>query len=207
MGWEYSPIHIRKLTLCVRRRAYAKEGLTSHHGLPRSLFGGRFPDVGTITDHLDENGLVKRVFRKGFPENLATRDNWVYTHYPPGPNWLCGVMVRCFGIDHIQLYRLLPLAFGLLATAIFFRASAGAFGADRAAFIAGACAVLPMFHCCMPGLHYEGYSFALLLLQFSLLIGPALECGEKAGFGIRLRCFYSGSRKAGFPSTSSLWSH
>jgi hypothetical protein len=151
--------------------AYAKDGLRSHHGLPRLLYGGRFPDVGTIIDHLDKDGLVKPVFRAGFPDNMAKRDDWVYTHYPPGPNWLCGVMARCFGMEHIRYFRLLPLSLGLFATVIFFKSSAGVFGADRAALIAGACAVLPMFHTCMPGLHYEGYSFALLLLQFSLLIG------------------------------------
>lgn len=152
--------------------AYARDGLLSHHGLPRLLYGGRFPDVGTIIDHLDKDGLVKPVFRTGFPDNLANRDDWVYTHYPPGPNWLCGVMARFFGTDQIRFLRLLPMVFGLVATAIFFKTSAGAFGADRAALIAGACAVLPMFHTCMPGLHFEGYSFALLLLQFSLLISP-----------------------------------
>src|SRR5260370_10387209 len=82
------------------------------------------------------------------------------------------MMAKSFGLGQIRLYRLLPLTLCLLATAIFFKACAWAFGVDRAALIAGACAVLPMFHACMPVLHYEGYSFALLLLQFSLLIGP-----------------------------------
>src|SRR5579859_2669182 len=159
--------------------AYATDGLTSHHGLPRILYGGRFPDVGTISDHLDENGTVKPVFRTGFPDNQATRDNWVYTHYPPGPNWLCGVMARCFGVEHIRFFRLLPLALGLLATAVFFKASSKVFGADHAVLIAGACIVLPMFHTCMPGLHYEGYSLALLLLQFSILIGQLWNSGRQ----------------------------
>jgi hypothetical protein len=150
--------------------AYWKDGLTSYHGLPRILYGSRFLTNGTVVDHLDTNGLVKPVFRMGFPDRLAECDTWVYTHYPPGPNLLCGVSARLFGFDPIWKLRLLPVSLSLTAVAVFFWMLARVFGTGRAGLIAMACAVLPMVSTHMPALHYEGYSFALLLLQFSLLL-------------------------------------
>ncbi len=157
--------------------AYATGGLFSHHGLPRVLYGLRFPGAGSVIDHIDTNGLVPVRFRTGFPDRLASRDEWVYTHYPPASNMACGLMARLFGVESIWKLRLLPVGLGLAATALFFCALARAFGAGRAAFIAIGCALLPMYSTYMPGLHYEGYSFALLLLQLSLLINLLWQPG------------------------------
>lgn len=150
--------------------AYLKDGLTSHHGLPRLLYGGRFPNVGTIIDHIDTNGLVPLEFRRGFPESLSSPNNWVYTHYPPGPNLICAMEARWVGLDRIWVLRLFPLLTGLSAAAVFFLQLARVFGPDRGALIALGCVVLPMFNTYMPGLHYQGYSFALLLLELTVLL-------------------------------------
>jgi hypothetical protein len=152
--------------------AYFKDGLTSHHGLPRILYGygKRFPTNGAVADHLDANGLVPLKFRQGFPPDQANPDDWVYTHYPPGPNLLGGALAHLFGFNHIWLWRLLPISLGFLAMTIFFRTLARAFGADRAGLIVAACIVLPMVVFYLPGLHFQGYAFELLLLQLSLLI-------------------------------------
>ncbi len=151
-------------------QAYAKDGLTSHHGLPRTMYGPRYPEWGTSSDQLDTNGLVAPKFRIGFPESQANPNEWVYTHYPPLSNLVCGAMARLFGFDPTWRLRLPPLCFGLAATGLFFMTLARVFGAGRAAFIAIGCALLPMFSTNMAALHYEGYSFALLLLQLCLLI-------------------------------------
>lgn len=150
--------------------AYWKEGLTSYHGLPRMLYGNRFPTNGTVISHVDATGRVPERFRHGFPERLADPDAWVYTHQPPGPNLLCGVSALFLGFDPIWKLRLLPIGLGLAAIAIFFKSLARAFGSDRGALIAVACALLPLISTFMPALHYEGYSFAFLFLQFSVLI-------------------------------------
>jgi hypothetical protein len=160
--------------------AYWKDGLTSYHGLPRILYGSRFPANGTVVGCLDTNGLVKPEYRIGLPDRLAERDTWVYTHYPPGPNLLCGVSARLFGFDPIWKLRLLPVSLSLTAMAVFFWMLARAFGTDRGALIAIACAVLPMVSTHMPALHYEGYSFALLLLQLSLLIHLLWKTGQRS---------------------------
>lgn len=159
-------------------QAFLKDGLTSHHGLPRELYGNRFPGHGMVKNLIGTNGLVKPRFRQGFPPGQANPDNWVYTHYPPGPDYLLAIMGRFVGLKRLWLLRLCPLSLGLLAAAVFFKTLARAFGFDRAALIAAACVLLPMFNTCMPGLHYEGYSFALLLFQMSCLL-LMLWQGEK----------------------------
>ena len=152
--------------------AYLQEGLTSHHGLPRILHGYQtlLPTNGIVCDHVDTNNLVPLKFRQGFPGSQADPNNWVYTHYPPGPNLLGGVSAHLFGLNHIWLWRLLPISLGFLTLMIFFRTLARAFGADRAGLIVAACVILPMVVLYLPALHFQGYSFELLLLQISLLI-------------------------------------
>lgn len=160
--------------------AYATEGFTLHAGLPRLLFGGRFPKDGTYNDHIDTNGLVKLIYRNGFPAHLSDPNQWVYTHYPAGPNLLCGVLARCFGMDRIWMWRMVPLIFSALGLVVFFRTLAGAFGLDQAALIGLWCAILPMTSTYMPGLHLEGYSYALVLLQLSALIHSLWRGGLRA---------------------------
>lgn len=153
-------------------KAYVTDGFSAHHGLPRCLYQQQehFPGQGMEIDHVGADGTVTPEFRQGFPSSMAYPDNWVYTHYPPGPDLLCGLMVQLCGMNHIWLLRLLPLGFGLLAAWVFFQSLARAFGPRQAVFIAAACVVLPMFNAYMPGLHYQGYSFALLLLELSLVV-------------------------------------
>lgn len=138
--------------------AYSKEGFTSHYGLPRIAYGTQFPKYGVVT----ESGIQVL--------SQTDRNNWVYTHYPPGPDIMCGVMVYILGIGNVWIFRLFPVCLGLLATATFLCTLGRAFGYGRGALIAAACFVLPMFHIFMPGLHYQGYSFLLLLFQLSLII-------------------------------------
>ena len=164
--------------------AYARDGLGSYHGLPRTLHGALFPTVGTVIDHADANGMVPEKFRVGFPERLAHRDAWVYTHYPPGPNLLCGLWAKMCGMERIWVLRLFPLAFGLVAVAFFFQGLMRAFGPARALLIATACAALPMFGEYINGLHYFGYSLALVLVQLTLLLEIFLgrrRCGAWLG--------------------------
>src|SRR5438874_9769733 len=68
--------------------AFARDGLTSFHGLPRQLFGRRFPHDGMVIACLQDSHTVKPEYRVGFPAYLTDRDNWVYSHYPPGPDYL-----------------------------------------------------------------------------------------------------------------------
>ena len=175
--------------------AYARDGLWSYHGLPRTLHGALFPNIGTVVDHADASGMVPEKFRVGFPERLAHRDAWVYTHYPPGPNLLCGLWAKLCGMERIWVLRLFPLVLGLGAVAFFFHGLVRAFGSARALIIATACAALPMFGAYLNGLHYHGYSLALLLVQLTLLLEIFLgrrRCGGWLGAAFFLLGFLQG---------------
>jgi len=150
--------------------AYLKDGIASHHGLPRQAYGSRFLGKGCLPGCLESDGTMKWEARRCLPLAHADHNVWVYTHYPEGPDVLLALMGSAVGLDNVRLLRLLPLTLCLLGAAFLFQSLARAFGADRAVIVAGGCVLLPMFHICMPGLHYEGYSFALLLIQMSLLI-------------------------------------
>jgi hypothetical protein len=150
--------------------AYAKEGFTSHHGMPRILYGSRFPKDGAVWDHVDTDGFVKPIYRQSFPEGMSNPNEWVYTHYPPGPDLWSGVLARCFGLDQLWRWRLAPISFAFIAVIIFYRTLSRSFGVDRGALITAACAILPLANTYMPGLHFEGYSYTFLLLQLSAMI-------------------------------------
>jgi hypothetical protein len=150
--------------------AYEADGLGAHHGLPRMLYGERFPRDGTVKDHLDGQGRVVEQFRQGFPPEMADRNQWVTTHCPPGADLLNGAMARSFGLDPIWRLRVLPIVVGLAALAFFFRTVAHVWGMERGVLIALSIVVLPMVSLWLPTLHYEGYAFALILVQTSLLL-------------------------------------
>ena len=149
---------------------YVAEGLDANHLLPRLLYGHRFANVGTVKDHVDSQGLVVSDFRQDFPAKMADPDKWVTTHCPPAADLANGVMARTFGVDPIWRLRLFPTAIGLLALAFFFRTIVRAWGIECGALIALAVVVLPMVLLWLPSLHFQGYAFALLLVQTSVLI-------------------------------------
>jgi hypothetical protein len=131
---------------------YAARGFTQHHGLPDVLYGGRFPEAGMRTEPA-----------------LAGRTSFVYTHYPPGPNWITGVMTRLLGEGQLRRYRLAPLLLGGLALAFFAWSLAVRLGPGRGLLLS-VLSILPrMTTHMMHGLHYQGYAQSLLLVQLGLL--------------------------------------
>ena len=93
----------------------------------------------------------------------------VYTHYPPGPNWLIGLSIYVFGPTKVPFYRLPPILFSglcLIGTYLLVRKSLGA-------MVAGAILVvlmqLPMTTEMMHGLFFHSYALVLLLFQMSFV--------------------------------------
>jgi hypothetical protein len=91
----------------------------------------------------------------------------VYTHYPPGPNWLIGLSIYTFGPTKVPWYRLPPIFFSgfcLIATYLLLRQSLGA-------LLAGGILVmlmqLPMTTEMMHGIFFHSYALVLLLFQMS----------------------------------------
>lgn len=150
--------------------AYIRDGLSSHHGLPRILYGHRFPKDGTVKDHVGEDGLVPEEFRQGFPPEQADPNQWVYTHYPPGPNLLLGALATITGLENLQVLRVVPVVIAVLSLMVLINVMCSMWGVKPAAVVGGAIAVLPTVLLMMPGLHYESYALSLVWLQLAVLI-------------------------------------
>lgn len=171
--------------------AYVHDGLGSHHGLPRMLYGHRFPRDGTVLDHVDEHGEVPLHFRASFPPADADPQEWPFTHYPPGSDLILGTEATLFGLDPLWRLRVAPIVFGLLAIVVFFQTLVRTFGAERGLLMAAACAVVPMFSTQMGGFFFQGYAMALLLLQISLLL-RIFWSSVPPGWRCYLACFALG---------------
>lgn len=84
--------------------AYLSEGFTSHYGLQRIVYGERFPDVGAVQSD--------QFLDKVIPPD---KNSFVYTHYPPGPDYIIAVTAMVSGLDDVSVLRITPVAFTLLA--------------------------------------------------------------------------------------------
>lgn len=126
---------------------YVAKGFTTDAGLPDISYGTQFSMHGRY----DVGGFI-------------------YTRYPPGPDWIAGLVTKLFGTGHIILYRVIPITVGLVCIIFFAWALMKALGAAQGTILFLACAVVPMFSNMMHGLHYQGYAFHLLLLELGLLL-------------------------------------
>jgi hypothetical protein len=93
----------------------------------------------------------------------------IYTHYPPGPNWLTGLAISIFGPKQVPLYRLFPIGFsvvGLLVTYALLRRVVGAILAAAAVVMV---LQFPMIPGMMHGLFYHPYAVTLVIVQMSFL--------------------------------------
>jgi hypothetical protein len=149
---------------------YRAEGLLSNAGLPDSAFGGRFPRAGH--------------------EPLAP-DGYVDTHYPPGPMWLAYGMASACGTERIACLRTLPIAVGAAALAAFALGLVASLGPARGALATLAVLPVPLVTNMMHGLHYQGYAFALLLVQM-LLVLRFYERGSRSWRRLGSACFALG---------------
>jgi hypothetical protein len=131
---------------------YAREGFFAACGLPDVSYG----------DHYSWTGHTKTTGR--------TAEDTTYHGYPPGANWLTGISTILFGEGHIARYRIVPVAFGLLASAVFLTSLTRTLGAWRGLFVYLACILAPMFTNLTHNLYFMGYALSLLLLEMSALM-------------------------------------
>lgn len=94
----------------------------------------------------------------------------VYTHYPPGPDWIVGGMMKICGTQAIGCVRLFPLFFTVFSLAVFFWSLPLVFSLGGSLFLTAILMALPMVWFHAHGLAYWGYPFALLLLQIALIL-------------------------------------
>ena len=132
-------------------------GLLANAGLGNVLRPDLYPDEGF----------------QGYPESRphSVTPSGIYTHYPPGPEYILYVAMRVLGTHPISLLRGVPLTITWLAAVFFGFSLRRRFGTTAAAIAMLACAVLPAFSDSDSLLHYEGYAFALLLVEIGLALG------------------------------------
>ena len=141
--------------------SYATEGFLKHAGLPDIAYGEQFANTG-------------------FNSRVAEGESYVYTHYPPGSDLAMGLMTLLFGEGRIVLFRMFPILLGLAGMSFLAWSLARNLGDAKAAALMLGCAIVPAFSNMMHGLHYQGYSLSLLLVELGALIfmfAPGRSCG------------------------------
>lgn len=136
-------------------RNFLDHGLWQNAGLGTVFYPGLYPTEGYAGDPEHRFGVT--------PEG-------VYTHYPPGPEYLLYGAMRVLGPSPVWHLRLLPIAITWLATLYFGLRVRRRFGPAIGWMVMAACMALPSFSDSAPSLHYEAYGFALLLVEIALCL-------------------------------------
>ena len=132
---------------------FRAQGLLHDAGLGNVLFGPRYPGYG---------------FRNG--QSLTTGSG-VYTHYPPGAEYLLYVAEAVFGPEPVSRLRLLPLAFCGAAAVFFGLSLRRRFGAILSWLVMLASLAVVPFHDANSSVHFLGYALALLLVEIGVAVG------------------------------------
>jgi hypothetical protein len=94
----------------------------------------------------------------------------VYTHIPPGPNWVGGVYTKICGSGNLGCFRLIPTTFGVISFFLFAWFLLSNLSPAKSAAMMVAVAFVPMSYNMLHGLHYPCYTNSLLLIQLGLLL-------------------------------------
>ena len=140
---------------------YYMEGFLKNAGLPNR--------AGPVGKRYDD------------PTDIVTQE-YIYTHYPPGPNWLTGLAMKIFGPKEVPSFRLFPISFsvvGLLITYALLRRVVGCVLAAAAVIML---LQFPMTTEMMHGLFYHAYALTLALVQMSFLFNR-LETKSRLSWG------------------------
>lgn len=138
-------------------RHFLEDGVLQHYGLGTVYYPGMYPTEGFAHE----------------PDvsHFGVSPEGVYTHYPPGPEYLLYAAAKLFGLEPVSRLRLLPITVGRAATLFFGFAVRQRFGAAVGWIAMAACMITPTFTDGFVGLHCQGYAFALLLLEIGCAIG------------------------------------
>ena len=136
---------------------FRAQGVWHDAGLGNVLFGKRYPADGFAGDP------------DSLPQSVAP--GGVYTHYPPGPEYLLYAAEALMGPQPVSRLRLLPLALGWVAAVYFGLSLRQRFGPMAAWLTMAACATVPAFHDANSSVHLLGYVLALLLVEISIGVG------------------------------------
>lgn len=138
-------------------RNFLEQGPTRYAGLGQVYHLGMYPADGFARE-------------PDIARYSVTRDG-VYTHYPPGPEYLLYAAAKLLGPEPVSRLRLLPITIGWAATLFLGFAVRRRFGAAVGWMVMSVCILTPTVTDGFVGLHYQGYAFALLLCEIGIAIG------------------------------------
>lgn len=173
--------------------SYVTEGFTKYAGLPNVYYGqnlGAFGFKGFCLKYLSffpiHTSLMTDISKQC---QIA-----VYTHYPPGPDYLVAGMTWIVGPGKVQLYRLLPVFLGMICLIFFAWALWNSEGPVRATLAMGAFISVPMFTNMMHWLHHQSHAFSLFLVQLAILLiaFQPRQKGKKIWFALGVLGFVQG---------------
>jgi hypothetical protein len=136
---------------------FIDRGLWVHDGLGNVLYGDLYPGYGFAAD---PDGRVGHVDPSG-----------VYTHYPPGPEYLLYASMKLLGTQPVSRLRAVPIVMGWLATIYLGLRLRGRFGVRTALIVMVSCLALPISYDAFTEVHLIGYGFPLLLTEIGVCFG------------------------------------
>jgi hypothetical protein len=162
---------------------FRAQGFWHDDGLGNVIFGTRYPDEGfAIFGPRNPDGsfsspaLAERLRQESsaaLDEELrrTLKPNGVYTHYPPGPEYLLYFSEAVLGPEPVSRLRLFPLAMGAAATVFFGLSVRRRFGAVAGWIVILASITVPPFSDAYRSIHEYGYALALLQVEIGVAIG------------------------------------
>jgi hypothetical protein len=137
---------------------FRAQGFWHDAGLGNTLFGPRYPNDGFWISVGEER--LHTVTPSG-----------VYTHYPPGPEYLLYLAEAMFGPEPVSRLRLLPLALSGAAAVFYGLSLKRRFGVVAASLVMLASLAVVPFTDANSSVHEYGYGLALLLVEIGVAIG------------------------------------
>ncbi|MFN4895046.1 MAG: NPCBM/NEW2 domain-containing protein [Pseudomonadota bacterium] len=141
--------------------AFLVEGLAPSYGLQRSGYGLLYPGQG----------------HAGHP------DSYVYTHYPPGPDFLLTLYQRIFDELNVPLFRVIHIYVFIACIVFLGQAMVPILGVARMCILTALMGCVPATYSMACGLHYQGLSLSLLLAQVGVI---ANICRQQRGSRVAL---------------------
>jgi hypothetical protein len=137
---------------------FRSQGLGHDAGLGNVLFGTRFPNEGFAGASAEDRAR-------------SVGPGGVYTHYPPGPEYILYLDEALSGPDPIVRLRLLPLALCAASSVFFGLSIRRRFGPTSAWLLMIALLGVAPLHDADTSLHFIGYGLALLLIEVAVAVG------------------------------------
>jgi hypothetical protein len=142
---------------------YARYGFLKDAGLPHIGYGDRFPSAGWVGD-----------------ANRTPLPSGVYTHWPPLPHLICGVLEKVIGFRYLWAWRLLPVSLGVGSVIYSFFTFKGVLGPTLSALMTAFLFAVPAATVYMDGLDSPGFATSLFLVQLCLLVRIIFAGGSRS---------------------------